>query len=110
MQISPQDMVRCQVFSNYFVERKKMTKINQASSSWDKILFGISQGSIVGTILFNIVLINLFLVVQDIDFTSYADNNSINTPGKSIYYLIYPESFQSGLQITKRRTIVTSVT
>ena len=39
---------------SYLSERKQRTKINQSYSSWEKILIGPSQESILGPILFNI--------------------------------------------------------
>ena len=51
----------------YLSHRKQLTKVNHAYSSWEEILFGVSQGSILGPILFNIFLSGLFLVISDTD-------------------------------------------
>ena len=46
---------------NYLVEQKQRNKINQTYNSWEEILFGVLQGSILRPILFNIFLSDLFL-------------------------------------------------
>lgn len=73
---------------NYPVERKRITKINQACSSWEEILFRVPGGSILWLILFNIFLNNFFLVVQAIDFRSNIDDNVIYKKDESIDDLI----------------------
>ena len=43
-----------------FINRKQKVKVNEANSSWNDIIFGITQGSILGPLLFNIHLCDLF--------------------------------------------------
>ena len=61
---------------NYLSHRKQRTKINSSYSSWEEILSGTPQGSMLGTLLFNIFVSDLFSVLNDVEFASYADDNT----------------------------------
>ena len=63
------------LLQSYLSNRNQRTKINSEFSSWEKILFGVPQGSILGPLSFNIFLCDLFFIMNFVDFASYADDN-----------------------------------
>ena len=52
------------LMQNYLSNRKQRTKINSSYSGFLEIIFGVAQGSILGTLLFNIFLVDLFFFVN----------------------------------------------
>ena len=73
---------------NYLKGRKQRVKINDSFSSWSNITSGVPQGSILGPLLFNIFLSDLFLFETETDIASYADDNTLYTPGECIKSVI----------------------
>ena len=57
--------------------RKQTLKINETFSCWKGIDNGVLQGSILGPLLFNIHLCDLFYFLEDLDIASYVDDTTI---------------------------------
>ena len=68
---------------NYLPNRKQRVKVNSAYSIWKDIFYGVQQGSILGSLLFNIHLRDLFHFLENIDIASYADDTTLYSAQKN---------------------------
>ena len=58
---------------SYLNDRFHKTKINHKFSSWKELSQGVRQGSVLGPLLFNFYLINLFFLSEFADLCNFAD-------------------------------------
>ena len=63
------------VIYSYLTNRYQRVRINSQFSLWSEIEFGAPQGSILGSLFFNIDIADLFLFT-DSDLASFADDNT----------------------------------
>ena len=70
------DMDALNLIFDYLTKRKQRVKINSSFSLHLDIFQDVPQGSILGPLLFNLFLCDLFLFVEEADIMSYADDNT----------------------------------
>ena len=61
---------------SYLANRKQRTRLNGNCSSSEEILFGFPQRSIIGPLLFNIFLCDLFLIMEETSYANYVDEKT----------------------------------
>ena len=76
------------LISDYFSRRKQRTKIGSSYSSWHDIIRGVPQGSLLGRLLLNIFINDLFLFIRKSGVCNFADDNTLYSVGKNIENVI----------------------
>ena len=61
---------------NYLTGRFQRTKVSNSYSPWSEIIVGVLQGSILGPLLFDILLNELLSYAKETFLSNYADDNT----------------------------------
>ena len=69
---------------SYLNNRYQRCKVGDIFSEWERIITGVPQGSILGPLLFNIFINDLFLCVEHSTLCNYADDNTLYACDKKI--------------------------
>ena len=64
------------LINDYLSNRRQRTRIGNSFSDWSEVILAVPQGSILGPLLFNIFLADLFLVLKDVDIVNFAGDNT----------------------------------
>jgi len=68
----------CDLICSYLSGRKQRVKIGNNRSSWADLKKGVPQGSILGPLLFNVFINDLFLFIEKCMLYNYADDDTLS--------------------------------
>ena len=78
------DQTSLRLILDYLTYRKQRTKIGSAFISWYNIGTGIPPGSILGPLLFDIFINDLFFSITKADVCNFADDNTAYSRSKNL--------------------------
>ena len=82
------DETSLKLIISYLKNRTQNTKVGSSFSELLYIIYGVPKASILGPLLFIIYICNLFIVNEDVNFSSYADNTAPFISGISFEQMI----------------------
>ena len=78
------DQHAVELFRSYLSNRYQCCKINITFGDWRKIIAGVPQGSILGPLVFNIFLNDIFFFLKDANLGNYADDSTLYAYNKNL--------------------------
>ena len=82
---------------DYLTSRKQRVKIGSSYSIWNEIKRGVPQGSILGPLLFNAFINDIFMFIEKTEICNFADDNTIYDCGEDLSNIL--ENLKHDLKI-----------
>ena len=73
---------------DYLKNRKQRTNVNGSYSSWRDLKKGVQQGSILGPLLFNIFINDIFYFIDKSKLANFGDDTTVNSTEDNILSLL----------------------
>ena len=90
----------CKLIASYLSGRRQRVKLREVRSEWSHLKKGVPQGSILGPLLFNIFINDMFYFIKQTSLYNFADDNSLLYTGSSLEDVISNLQHDSNICLT----------